>query len=83
MWTRPKRASGTLKLALLVIAALVSIEIALSLAWPRIVPRAGFLPKPTEQFWNDGCNDHHRYYERSGPVWGVVEDSATLYCVEK
>jgi hypothetical protein len=76
----PRSARRGWRIAAVVLGALLLLEISLSLAWPRDIPRWGFLPRPPEQSWNDGCNGHHRYYVRSGPFWGVDEVSTAIAC---
>ena len=65
---------------MLAFVGLLVLEISLSLAWPRDVPRLAFLPKPNAQYWDDGCNDHSRTYERSGPFWFAAETSTLALC---
>ncbi|MDP9332792.1 MAG: hypothetical protein M3Q30_05725 [Actinomycetota bacterium] len=64
----------------LALGALLLLEMSLSLAWPWDIPRAAFLPRPPARSWNDGCNGHHRYYERSGVYWQGFEASTLVAC---
>lgn len=62
------------------IVGLLLLEVSLSLALPRYVPRMGFLPQPSEQSWFDGCNGHRRHYVRSGVLWVVTENHTLVSC---
>ena len=78
--TRPARRWG--RVVAVAIALLLVLEIAASMVWPHVVPRLAVLPRPPAKAWNDGCNDHYRYYERSGPFWQEWEDSTTIACID-
>jgi hypothetical protein len=65
---------------LAIVAGAMLLEITLSLAWPREVPRFGFLPQPPQQTWTDGCSPHHLYYTRHGLFWGRNEVSLPIAC---
>jgi hypothetical protein len=71
------------KFTAVLLLGLLVLEMSLSLAWPRTVPRLAFLPRPAAQSWNDGCNDHYRHYERSGLIWESVVDSTARGCPER
>jgi hypothetical protein len=58
----------------------LALGVSLSLVWPNVVPRVGLLPQPSARDWYDGCNWHHRYYQREGPFWQPVEDSTARAC---
>jgi hypothetical protein len=77
---RPRRGW---KLVLYSVAALLVLEMASSLLWPHIVPRAAVLPRPAERSWYDGCNWHHRYFTHEGLIWGGNEVSTLRGCIEK
>jgi hypothetical protein len=76
---RPHRRA---RIVLATIAVLFLFEIALSCAWPHVIPRLAILPRPAEKSWYDGCNWHHRYFERNGPLWTSVEDSTVRACLD-
>jgi hypothetical protein len=77
---RGQRRRSVKRIVFVLVGLLVIAEVALSFAWPHVVPRLGVLPRPASASWNDGCNDHHRYFTRSGPFWGVNEDSTVKAC---
>jgi hypothetical protein len=62
------------------LCALLLLEVSLSLVWPKEVPRVAFLPRPPARSWNDGCNGHQSWYERSGVYWEYNEASTTVAC---
>ena len=68
------------RLALAGFGAVLALYLLASLGWPHVVPRLAALPKPGVETWYDGCNWHGRQYERSGIVWGYVEDRTTRDC---
>jgi hypothetical protein len=78
----PVRRGRRGRIALAVIAILFVVEIALSLAWPHVVPRVALLPRPPEKSWYDGCNWHHRSFERAGPIWSSREFWTTRACID-
>jgi hypothetical protein len=64
-----------------IVAVLVVLELSLSMAWPRVVSRVALLPQPAATSWYDGCNWHHRYYERAWGFWQVNENSTGRACL--
>jgi hypothetical protein len=66
-------------IAAVVVGAML-LEIALSMAWPRVVPRFVFLPRPPERTWTTDCSPHRLYYTREGLFWGGNDVSPPVAC---
>lgn len=77
---RDERGRTWVHLTGVVIVALLTIEVALSVWRPQTFPRLRVLPAPADRPWDDGCNEGGVYWETRGPVW-VQEAAGTLaYC---
>ena len=67
-------------IAAVVLSALLLLDVSASFVWPKEIPRFAFLPRPSARSWNDGCNGHQAWYERSGVYWEYNEAHTLRAC---
>jgi len=63
-----------------IVVGVIFLELALSTAWPRVVPRLAFLPRPPDRTWTTDCSPHHLFYTRNGLFWGSNDTSLPIAC---
>src|SRR4051812_40236098 len=76
--TAHEAARGQSARSVAVVMAIVVAYLALSMLAPRYVPRLGFLPRPANRVWDDGCNTHAYGWERRGPFWQRGPETQTM-----
>jgi hypothetical protein len=77
---RSQRSPNRGRVIAAIVVCAIFLEIALSMAWPREVPRFGFLPQPPERTWTTDCSPHHLFYTRNGLFWGGNDVSLPIAC---